>query len=109
MRFKIFFNDSKNELDINCLKDDHIDTILPESPDQHVYYPIPNDLLEEIKECIMPILDKDIIDRYNSITDEIQKMHVEKRKMINDIRTQLNPVIIEKCEKFRFDNAEWFI
>lgn len=109
MRFKIFFNDQKQELDINCLKDAHSDTILPENPDQHVYFPIPNDLRAEIKEYLMPIIDDELVDKYNEITDEIQKLTNARRSMINELRTKLNPSIIDKCEEFKYENAEWFV
>lgn len=109
MRFKIFFNEQKQQLDINCLNDQHTDTILPKDPNQHLYYPIPNELKMEIKKELMPILDDESAQEYNAITEEIKALTDKRRDMINDLRTKLNPMIMAKCEKFKLDNAEYFI
>ena len=109
MRFKIFFNEEKKALDINCLQDSHSDTILPTNTDQHVYFPIPNELSKEIKEEMMKILDGKRSEEYNAITDEISKLSQRRKEMVTSLREELNPKIIEVCERFKEANAEYFI
>lgn len=109
MRFKIFFNESSQYLDINCLNDAHTDKILPENPSQHVYFPIPNDLRNEIKAELLQILNDESAKEYHQITEDIKALTDKRRDMINDLRIKLNPKIIEICEKFKEENAEYFI
>jgi hypothetical protein len=109
MRFKIFFNEQSRKLDINCLNDMHTDTILPENPSQHLYFPIPNELSNDIKKELMPVLDGKGADAYHAITEEIQALTDRRREMINELRMELNPKIMEICEKFKQENAEYFI
>lgn len=109
MRFKIFFNEGEQKLDINCLNDNHTDIILPENPDQHVYYPIPNDLRSEIKEYLKDILDDNATDEINSIIGEIVELQQKRKQAIYNLREKLNPEIIQRCEIFKKENAEYFI
>lgn len=109
MRFKIFFDEKTNKLDINCLPDTNVDIILPENPSQHVYYPIPKDLSNVVHEYLLPLLDDEAAQEYAQITEDIKALTDRRREMINELRTLLNPKIIEKCEDFRIDHAEHFI
>ena len=109
MRFKIFFNEQSCKLDINCLNDSHTDTILPTDPAQHVYFPIPNELAKEIKEELLPLLDGGLAEKYQAITDQIKELTDKRRDMINELRMELNPKIMETCKAFKEENAEYFI
>lgn len=109
MRFKIFFSEQKQELDINCLNDSNSDKILPENVSQHVYYPIPNELKSEIKHELMQLLDDESAIEYNQVTEDIRALTDKRRAMINELRMKLNPKIIQLCDKFKEENAEYFI
>jgi predicted alternative tryptophan synthase beta-subunit len=109
MRFKLYFNEQKQELDINCLKDTHSDTILPDDVSQHVYFPIPNEMREEIHEYLKPLIDDTVSEEYLQIQETIKALNDRKREMINDLRAKINPKIMAKCETFKNENAEHFI
>jgi hypothetical protein len=109
MRFKLYFNEQKQELDINCLKDTHSDTILPEDPTQHVFFPIPNEMLNDIHAYLKPLIEDTVSQEYLQIQETIKALNDRKREMINDLRTKINPKIMSKCEQFKNENAEHFI
>lgn len=109
MRFKLYFNEQKQELDINCLKDTHSDTILPTDVSQHVYFPIPNDLLKEVHDYLVPLIDDTVSEEYIQIQETIKALNDRKRDLINDLREKINPKIMAKCETFKNENAEHFI
>ena len=109
MRFKLYFNEQKQELDINCLKDEHTDIILPEDPSQHVYFPIPNDMRDEIHKVLVPLIEDTVSEEYLKIQEAIKALNERKRELINELRVQINPKIMTTCEKFKEDNAEHFI
>jgi hypothetical protein len=109
MRFKLYFNEQKQELDINCLKDTHSDTILPDDVSQHVYFPIPNELREDIHKYLTPLITDTVSEEYLKIQETIKALNDRKRELINDLRAAINPKIMAKCEKFKEENAEHFI
>jgi len=109
MRFKIFYNEIKGILDVNCLQDDSGEIVLPENLNQHVFFPIPSDLLNEIHSEIMSILDQNISNEYKKIDEEIKELQKKRSNLIMNVRKQLNPLIIKKCEEFRNNNPEHFI
>jgi len=101
MRFKIYYNQETEQMDFNCLKDKFTDVILPEDPNQHVYFPIPDELQNKIREELLSLFsEKD--------SEEIQ-LSSKRKELVNNLRVKLNPKIIEKCKEFREDNAEYFI
>jgi predicted alternative tryptophan synthase beta-subunit len=109
MRFKLYFNEQQQTLDINCLKDTHSDTILPDDVSQHVYFPIPNELRNEIHKLLTPLITDTISEEYIQIQETIKALNDKKRELINDLRAKINPKIMAKCEQFRQENAEHFI
>jgi len=109
MRFKIYYNEKSNKLDINCLRDTYTDIILPENADQHVYFPIPGDMQKDIKAYLMPILSEEEATEIEKIRQEIEALNLKRKDFIEALRVKYNPVIIEKCEEFRLQNSEWFI
>lgn len=109
MRFKLYFNEQKQELDINCLKDEHSDIILPEDPSQHVYFPIPNDMRDEIHKQLTPLITDTVSEEYLQIQEAIKALNDRKRELIDTLRVQINPKIMERCKKFKDENAEHFI
>ena len=109
MRFKLYFNEQKQELDINCLKDTNSDTILPDDVSQHVYYPIPNELREDIHKILTPLITDTVSEEYIKIQETIKALNERKRELINELRHAINPKIMAKCEQFKAENAEYFI
>ena len=109
MRFKLYFNEQTQALDINCLKDTHSDTILPTDPEQHVYFPIPNDLLKEVHDYLVPLIEDTVSEEYLQIQETIKALNDRKRNLINDLRVKINPKIMAKCETFKDEHAEYFI
>ena len=109
MRFKIFFNEPKGVLDVNCLKDDSNEIILPENTDQHVYYPIPSELTKEIYDDLLSLLDQSITDEFSAINASIKELQQKRKAMIDDVRAKLNPSIIKQCEDFKLNHQEYFI
>lgn len=109
MRFKIYFDEQTQSLDINCLTDNYTDTILPEDPAQHVHFPIPNDLQKEMKASLMALLDENTTRELREVLEGIKALTDKRRDIVNDLRVKLNPLIIDKCQKFKEDNAEFFI
>lgn len=109
MRFKIFFNEPKGALDVMCLKDDSNEIILPENTNQHVYYPIPAELMKEIHDDLLSLLDQSITDELNAIGAAINDLHQKRNTMVDGVRAKLNPSIIERCENFKLTHPEHFI
>lgn len=109
MRFKLFFNEQTQALDINCLKDTHSDVILPTDPAQHVYFPIPNELLGEVHKYLLPLIEDTVSEEHLQIQETIKALNDRKREMINDLRLKINPKIMAKCETFKDEHAEYFI
>lgn len=109
MRFKLYFNEQQQALDINCLKDEHADTILPEDPAQHVYFPIPNEFRNDIHKMLVPLIDDTVSEEYIQLQASIKELNDKKRELINELRMKINPKIMAKCEKFKEENAEHFI
>ena len=109
MRFKIFFNELKQSLDVNCLCGNHSEVFLPENTAQHVLYPIPNELALDIREYLSGVLDQGYSDKFKSIDTSIKELQQKRRELIDEIRAAMNPAIIEHCEKFKADHPELFI
>lgn len=111
MRFKIYYNEIQEKLDINCLKDSHCDIILPINPEQHVYYPIPENFKDVIKKELLQLIESEqnIIDELKDVMSNVKNLTDKRRELINELRRKMNPQIIEKCQTFREDHAEYFI
>jgi len=109
MRFKIFYNEKDSKLNINCLSDNHSDIILPENPDQHVYFPIPDELKDDIKKELLSLISDEDLESFENINDNIKLLLEQRKEMIHNIRKRTNPLIIEKCEEFKLERAEDFI
>jgi hypothetical protein len=109
MRFKIFFNELKQSLDVNCLSGHASEVFLPENPAQHVLYPIPNELALDIREYLQGMLDQSISQEFNRIDASIKELQQQRRELIDKARVKMNPAIIEHCEKFKIDHPELFI
>jgi hypothetical protein len=109
MRFKLYFNEQQQALDINCLKDENSDVILPEDPAQHVYFPIPNELRGEMHKLLVPLIEDTVSEEYLQIQESIKALNEKKRSLINELRIAINPKIMAKCEEFKKENAEYFI
>lgn len=112
MRFKIFFNESTQSLDVNCLcgKDDkYSEVFLPENTAQHVLYSIPNELALDIREYLRAVLDQSISDEFKRIDASIKELQHQRRALIDKARAKMNPKIIEHCEKFKAQHPELFI
>lgn len=109
MRFKIFFNELKQSLDVNCLSSYASEVFLPENPAQHVLYPIPNELALDIREYLQGMLDQSISDEFKRIDATIKELQQQRRQLIDEARTKMNPAIIEHCEKFKAEHPELFI
>ena len=109
MRFKLHFNDKLQQMDINCLHDNNNDTILPDDPSQHVYYPIPKELRHKIRKSLLEIIDPETTKEFIELGKEIKELTNRRRDMMNNLREELNPKIMEQCEKFKSENAEFFI
>lgn len=109
MRFKIFFNELSQSLDVNCLCGPSSEVFLPENTAQHVLYPIPNELTLEIREYLRQVLDQSISEEFNAIDASIKELQQKRRQLIDEARAKMNPKIIEHCEKFKADHPELFI
>lgn len=109
MRFKIFFNELKQNLDVSCLCGKDSEVFLPENTAQHVLYPIPNELALDIREYLAGVLDQDDSDKFKGIDASIKELQQKRKELINKIRVKMNPVIIEHCEKFKAERPELFI
>ena len=109
MRFKVFFNERDNEIQINCLPSDDNDIIIPENVAQHIHYPIPKELQREISKEMNKLIDKHDVDDYLAIADEIKELQERRRQLINNVRVKMNPLIVQKCEDFKMDHPEYFI
>lgn len=109
MRFKLYYSEKDKLLKINCLKDNFPDIILPENPDQHVYYPIPDELYEDIKKELNSIIPNEYIEIVKDLDEQISDLMKIRSECINDLRIKINPVIMERCKEFKLENAEYFI
>lgn len=110
MRFKLFFNEQKNKLEINCLNDNkNKDIILPDDPEQHLYFPIPNTMKKDISAKLETLISDEVSAEFIALGNEIKALTDRRREMVNELRKKINPEIMEKCEEFRAENAEHFI
>lgn len=109
MRFKIFFNELTQSLDVNCLSGPSSEVFLPENTAQHVLYPIPNELTLDIREYLQGMLDQSISQEFKNIDASIKELQQRRRQLIDEARTKMNPKIIEYCEKFKIEHPELFI
>jgi len=109
MRFKIYFNEAQNKIDVNCLKDEHCDVIIPENLDQHLHYPIPNNLDQEIREYIVKDIDQEYSQMFIDLMNDARELQTRRKNLMQEIRTKYNPLIIEKCNSFKEEHAEHFI
>lgn len=109
MRFKIFFNELKQSLDVSCLRSACTAVWIPENTAQHVLYPIPDELAPNILEYLQGMLDQSISDEFKNIDASIKELQQKRSKLINEARAKMNPTIIEYCEKFKIDHPELFI
>jgi hypothetical protein len=109
MRFKIFFNELKQSLDVNCLCGPSSEVFLPENPAQHVLYPIPNELALDIREYLHGMLEQSISQEFKRIDASIKELQQQRRELIDKARVKMNPAIIEHCEKFKAEHPELFI
>lgn len=109
MRFKIFFNELTQSLDVNCLCGKDSEVFLPENTAQHVLYPIPSELALDIREYLQGMLDQSISQEFKNIDASIKELQQQRRELIDKARTKMNPAIIEHCEKFKTDHPELFI
>jgi hypothetical protein len=109
MRFKVFFNELTQSLDINCLCGVDSEVFLPENTAQHVLYPIPNELALDIREYLRGMLDQSISQEFKRIDATIKELQQQRRQLIDEARVKMNPTIIEYCEKFKIDHPEFFI
>jgi ubiquinone biosynthesis protein COQ9 len=109
MRFKVFFNELTQSLDINCLCGADSEVFLPENTAQHVLYPIPNELALDIREYLQGMLDQSISQEFKRIDVTIKELQQQRRQLIDEARVKMNPTIIEYCEKFKIDHPEFFI
>jgi hypothetical protein len=109
MRFKIFFNELTQSLDINCLCGPSSEVFLPENTMQHVLYPIPSELALDIREYLRAMLDQSISQEFKRIDASIKELQQQRRQLLDDVRLKMNPTIIEYCEKFKAEHPELFI
>ena len=109
MRFKIFFNELTQSLDVNCLSGHASEVFLPENTAQHVLYPIPSELALDIREYLRAVLDQSISQEFKRIDASIKELQQQRRQLIDEARAKMNPKIIEHCEKFKADHPELFI
>lgn len=109
MRFKVFYDEKLAKFEVNCLKDDFNDIKLPDNPNDHVYYPIPNDMQNIIKKDLTKLLDQEKAKEFKQIVDDIKKLTDKQRELIYEIREELNPKIMDICENFKDEHAEYFI
>ena len=109
MRFKIVFNDVQKVMDINCMNDDSKDIIFPTNPEQHLHYPVPLELSGKVKSELMPVLSEDMSKAFIDLDKEIKNLTDRRREMMNNMRKELNPKLLLALEKFKADNAEYFI
>jgi hypothetical protein len=109
MRFKLYYDDGKKALDINCLPDKNEDKILPENPSQHVYYPIPNKMKDLIHAELVDLIETDAAKEFQKLGLEIKALTDARKELLNNMRTELNPKIMQQCTKFKENHAEHFI
>lgn len=109
MHFKIHYDEAEERLVVNCLFDSSSKKSIPESPNNHVQYPIPSDQHESIQKLMQNLVERCDVDRIKEINRTIKLLTDEKRNIINDIRAEMNPLIIKTCANFENENPEYFI
>lgn len=109
MRFKLYFNEELKKIEINCLNDNSNITHMSLDGEQHIKFPIPNDLKKDIKKILEDLIPATNADVIADIDKQIKDLTNFRREMMNNFRRELNPLIFKKCEEFRLNNAEHFI
>lgn len=109
MRFKLVNDDNEGLIKINVLIDKTSQTIIPEDTDQHLYFPIPNKLKNDVLKKINNIIDKEDSYCIKQIDKKINNLIKERKKILNEMREKYNPKIHNFCKEYKMDNSEWFI
>lgn len=116
MRFNIIFNSIENHYDFVTYKDLSTDIILPLNVKQDVHYPIPNELIMHIKQKLDVLLETDYIlketknmNNVSFLYNDMYKKNINRQKIIDRVRKNIHPLIIEKCVETRNEYPEFFI
>jgi len=126
LKFKLEYDttNTKYMLNIEHSTDDYI--IIPSLLEQHVHYPIPEELFDAITEILLievQKIDKTLIEtNYFKLTTHMNEtittvgqfsIYIKYKNEINDIlnqtRKDFNKVIIEKCKELEVLYPEYYI
>ena len=108
MRFKVVFNEEHDSLVVNCLPGGD-SVLLPDCPNHHVLFPIPMDLLSDIRSDLNRLIDPSENEAFLDINKAIQDLQNKRRALLTNVRERLNPVIIDQCKCFEKNHPEFFI
>ena len=113
MKFKIVFNEMTNQIVVNCRPNNtEREVVLPDNPDQHVYYPLPDlpaPVQETLQEDLESLTTEEDTQEFLDIKDEIGALQTRRRALMTSLRERLNPQIIERCRDFKMKFPELFI
>jgi len=109
MRFKLYYNEGSRKFDIHCLPDKHQEIVMPENPSQHIYYPIPNEMKDEIHKDLVNLIPEDAVAELNEIDEAMKELVQHRQQRLHELRKEINPKIFEAIENFRIERAELFI
>lgn len=109
MKFKIFFNEQKRSMDIACTKDSNEDIIFPKNTDQHINYPIPQELQNKIKKKLQDKVPQEYAQDFIDLIEEKRIIDEKRNQKIKEIREKYNPEIFKALEEFKLEFVEFFL
>lgn len=111
MKFKIYYNQSKNKFDINyySYNDPIIDELIPENPNTRVLFNFPAKEVKFIKNEFEDIIPDEESEKIRKIEQEIKDLQKYRQEMVLEVRRKYNPILVEKCRTFKEDHPEYYI
>lgn len=109
MRFKLVYGEKTRKMVINCLDSAIEGVIIPENTRQHIHFPIPIEMKTIISRDLNDLLTDEMHNRFNVITKEISILQEKRSNIMNELREEMNPKIVEVCEDFKDKYPESFV
>lgn len=111
MKFKIYFDQTKNKFNINyyIYNDPCIDELIPEKLNDCAIFNFPAKEVQFIKDAFNNIIPEEESEKIRKIEEEIKNLQKHRQEMVLEVRRKFNPILIEKCRTFKEDYPEYYI
>lgn len=111
MKFKLVLHEASNKIKINSQSTfKGCTTLLPRNLNQHVHYDLPRGLLPLVEDRFHNLLkDRPEEEEIRDIRIHFEELVQRRKIIIEKMRRDINPKIIEICESLKEDYPEEFI